>query len=155
MVGPGVLDYFVYEAYSFSLTIGYERKFRKDFTLGISGSRTWRQEGEYTHAILYSVAPELRYYPEKSKNKGPALWVGASLPFEYSAGSDFIDKYFYGVGVMAGAKIFLSHKHKWFIDLGGSVSVNKYVWVNRFECYKGKDFPVFHPKLFFLLGSKF
>lgn len=155
MIYPGILFTSYAPRYIGLVNLGYERKFKKDFTLGFTGSWNWVQEGEYTSAKVYSIAPELKYYFPKKKNKFPVNWIGASISFAYSVSSDFISRYYYGFGILAGTKIFFSKKHKWYLCLGGSLSVNKEIWVNTFEWYKGNTFPVLLPKLIFNLGYRF
>jgi hypothetical protein len=146
------------------ISLGYEHYFSKRHGLELCSFYYFNTDemGAQFHTI--GVIPGFKFFSVTDNKRTNNWWIGPYLLYLQNIqtlsdqGKGWGRRYYYGIGVSGGKKMYLSRNHRWFMDLGFGFSVNAFLNESIFSETEWEDKFVnteLLPRPIFLFGWKF
>jgi hypothetical protein len=115
------------------ISLGYEHFFSNRHGLELCSYYYYNSDEMGAEYLTFCIMPGFKFFSVSDNKRNNNWWIGPYLSYFNKTqlvsdqGHSHDIRYYYGVGVSGGKKMYLSRNHRWFMDLGFGFSVNAFL----------------------------
>jgi hypothetical protein len=127
------------------LSVGYERNISKHSVLEFGSYYFFNTDEMGAKYHTFSLMPAYKYFIVSENKKLNNCWVSVYSSYNQNIqtvsdeGHGWNRRYYYGIGVSIGKKVYLSHNKRLFLDIGFGMSFNAFLDESIFSDSKWDD----------------
>ena len=149
---------FYFPTVFFTMSFNYERQISQYSTLGLSGNLHIGY-GEYHNGWIEPFYLTYRQYTRTNRRFFRNFWAGPYLSYIHWFSTNYKGEAYrgefanaYGLGFVAGRKLYFNEYSRFFIELGGGITFSYLIETNRIACTRTYEFPFRSPRIIILFG---